>query len=358
MNGRLYDAKLDRFLAPDNFVQSVFDTQSYNRYGYVLNNPLLYSDPSGEVIVAMIIGAFINIAIQGLSSNINSIGDFLLAGAIGALSGLAGAGLANLAVGANFFSTAAINTVGFGMGATVGAATGLGAGFVGGAGNAWMNGASFGEGLAAGIKAGVMGAFTGAAVGGVIGGIRARKQGLDFWKGPKRIVNAKKFNSFMQNLVDDGGAEIASLDSDGIGMFQDGESLVDFKANLSGDDWYSQSLKAYKKAFWHARHNNPLRMDEIIDFDTIGGNGWKRELYNSIYKEFEGFGAGKIGVSFSIEPDELAHGIRYVESYQHFSNHSAFLLGTKASPVGSMVFPTAYDTSAHALFYNYIKLLP
>ncbi len=33
---------------PDNFIQQPFNTQSYNRYGYVLNNPLLYIDPSGE----------------------------------------------------------------------------------------------------------------------------------------------------------------------------------------------------------------------------------------------------------------------------------------------------------------------
>ena len=48
MNGRLYDAKLHRFLQPDNFVQDPYNTQNFNRYGYVLNNPLKYTDPSGE----------------------------------------------------------------------------------------------------------------------------------------------------------------------------------------------------------------------------------------------------------------------------------------------------------------------
>lgn len=48
MNGRLYDAKLHRFLQPDNYVQDPSNTQNYNRYGYVLNNPLKYIDPSGE----------------------------------------------------------------------------------------------------------------------------------------------------------------------------------------------------------------------------------------------------------------------------------------------------------------------
>lgn len=48
MNGRIYDPKLHRFLQPDNNIQDPFNTQNYNRYSYVLNNPLKYNDPSGE----------------------------------------------------------------------------------------------------------------------------------------------------------------------------------------------------------------------------------------------------------------------------------------------------------------------
>jgi RHS repeat-associated protein len=47
MNGRLYDPLLGRMLSPDNTVQSPYSTQSYNKYSYVLNNPLKYNDPSG-----------------------------------------------------------------------------------------------------------------------------------------------------------------------------------------------------------------------------------------------------------------------------------------------------------------------
>jgi hypothetical protein len=34
---------------PDNYVQDPFNSQSFNRYGYVLNNPLRYTDPTGEL---------------------------------------------------------------------------------------------------------------------------------------------------------------------------------------------------------------------------------------------------------------------------------------------------------------------
>jgi RHS repeat-associated protein len=48
MNGRVYDPQLHRFLQPDNNIQDPFNTQNFNRYGYVLNNPLKYTDESGE----------------------------------------------------------------------------------------------------------------------------------------------------------------------------------------------------------------------------------------------------------------------------------------------------------------------
>ncbi len=47
MGGRIYDATLGRFLQADPFVQAPKNSQSYNRYAYVLNNPMSYTDPSG-----------------------------------------------------------------------------------------------------------------------------------------------------------------------------------------------------------------------------------------------------------------------------------------------------------------------
>ncbi|MFZ5429788.1 MAG: RHS repeat domain-containing protein [Bacteroidota bacterium] len=49
MNGRLYDPVLGRFLSPDPYIADPSFTQSYNRYSYVLNNPMKYNDPTGEL---------------------------------------------------------------------------------------------------------------------------------------------------------------------------------------------------------------------------------------------------------------------------------------------------------------------
>lgn len=47
MGGRVYDPDSGRFLSADLFVQAPGNSQSYNRYSYVLNNPLSLVDPSG-----------------------------------------------------------------------------------------------------------------------------------------------------------------------------------------------------------------------------------------------------------------------------------------------------------------------
>ena len=47
MNGRVYDPTIGRFMSADPFIQAPEDTQSYNRYSYVRNNPVNMVDPSG-----------------------------------------------------------------------------------------------------------------------------------------------------------------------------------------------------------------------------------------------------------------------------------------------------------------------
>ena len=47
MNGRVEDAVTGRFLSPDPTVNAPANTQDYNRYSYVNNNPLSFADPTG-----------------------------------------------------------------------------------------------------------------------------------------------------------------------------------------------------------------------------------------------------------------------------------------------------------------------
>jgi hypothetical protein len=123
MNARLYDPALGRFLSPDPYVQAPDFTQNFNRYSYSLNNPLVFTDPSGEFIFTALIpgvGVFLDAmcwgaviggvtgGIRGAMTDGMSFWDGAWKGAIvggvgGLLSPIGGAGMtfgANLALGA------------------------------------------------------------------------------------------------------------------------------------------------------------------------------------------------------------------------------------------------------------------
>jgi RHS repeat-associated protein len=102
MNGRMYDAKVGRFLSPDNYIQDPFNTQSFNRYSYVWNNPLTFTDPSGEFLgLAILVGAIIGAAIGAGTYIVNALitgnwdwGGFAMSILGGAITGAIGGAIA------------------------------------------------------------------------------------------------------------------------------------------------------------------------------------------------------------------------------------------------------------------------
>jgi RHS repeat-associated protein len=48
-NARYYSARLGRFISPDSIVPELEMPQAWNRYSYVYNNPLRYTDPTGHL---------------------------------------------------------------------------------------------------------------------------------------------------------------------------------------------------------------------------------------------------------------------------------------------------------------------
>ncbi|MCT3833551.1 hypothetical protein HZP56_08365 [Elizabethkingia anophelis] len=129
MNGRLYDPLLRRFLNADENIQDPYNTQNYNKYAYVLNNPLMYNDPSGEfwvagfflawiapIIFGAVVGAAIGAVAYALSAAFSgnwSWGGFLKSIAFGALGGAVSAGIGSLfqaatqSIGTSLFQAAA-----------------------------------------------------------------------------------------------------------------------------------------------------------------------------------------------------------------------------------------------------------
>ena len=97
MNGRMYDPVLGRMLSPDNYVQNPNNAQNYNRYTYVLNNPLKYTDPSGEkwwhwLLGEILTGGMVSIAIAtaagtAVTMSIDAANYAVTSGTIGAIHG-------------------------------------------------------------------------------------------------------------------------------------------------------------------------------------------------------------------------------------------------------------------------------
>lgn len=56
MNGRIYDPLLGRFLSADPNIDGVLSLQGYNRYSYVHNNPLTFTDPTGFTTTELLEG--------------------------------------------------------------------------------------------------------------------------------------------------------------------------------------------------------------------------------------------------------------------------------------------------------------
>jgi RHS repeat-associated protein len=70
MNSRMYDPLVGRMLSADNYVNGQSATQAFNRYSYAGNNPLSYTDPTGDIVWApVIIGAAIGAYYGGMMAN-------------------------------------------------------------------------------------------------------------------------------------------------------------------------------------------------------------------------------------------------------------------------------------------------
>jgi len=190
MNGRIYDPALRRFMSPDNYVQDPHNTQNYNRYGYVWNNPLVFEDPSGELgfVGAVLVAAAISAVTNSISNMISGVPFWYGMGKSTTMGAIAGAISFQIGTLATSY-TSSLNQALFqaGMHATTG-------GFIN-----VMNDASFMSGFASGLVSSLVssgvsslqleGSTLSAVMltsGGLSGGISSAIAGGDFWDGVRQ----------------------------------------------------------------------------------------------------------------------------------------------------------------------------
>ena len=172
MNGRIYDSALGRFMQADPIIQAPNNSQSYNRYSYVMNNPLTLTDPSGYSWLSKKwkqIKPYIGVIVAVVATVLcNACSGPIWGAAIGAFAG----GVSAVVNGGNVFQ-------GMLLGAFTGAAASFGAGYSAVAGGiaSRIQGGNFGHGFwAAGLGAAIGGGqgkgmikvLTAAAVGGTV----------------------------------------------------------------------------------------------------------------------------------------------------------------------------------------------
>ncbi|MBI3621122.1 MAG: RHS repeat-associated core domain-containing protein [Nitrospirae bacterium] len=224
---RYYSPGMHRFISPDSIVPSYADPQSLNRYSYVRNNPVLYTDPSGHIfgiddaiiiatVVAMAKAAVVSAAI---SATVNVAVAAATGGDIGkaAVSGaISGAILGPTGVGAGMVTNAALKMVIYAAGgAAAGAASSAATG-----GNVGMSAAI---GAVSGLTFGVVGWATPASTpdwakaliqvgtSAVVGGASAEVMGGSFGQGALQGALAAGIWLVAQPAVDFVAAQLAKL---------------------------------------------------------------------------------------------------------------------------------------------------
>ncbi|WP_042146370.1 MULTISPECIES: RHS repeat-associated core domain-containing protein [unclassified Pseudoalteromonas] len=169
MNGRIYDPTLGRFLQADPFIQAPKNSQSYNRYSYVLNNPMSYTDPSGYFFSGLkkAVKKYWRVAVAAIATYVTA----------GAASGWAAGWLAGKALAGSQIAIGAI------AGAIAGAAGGVVAtGSLKGALKGAISGAVFG-GLGGSFKAYGVGDMAQVGAHALAGGVMSDLQGGNFGHG-------------------------------------------------------------------------------------------------------------------------------------------------------------------------------
>jgi RHS repeat-associated protein len=271
MNGRLYDPAIHRFLQPDNYVQDPYNTQNYNRYGYCYNNPLKYTDPSGEELVSAIAwGAGIALASYFLTSIMTdqplTLMGALKSIAIGAISGAVTFGIGELFNGVGTFALKAtyqalahgtfqglvsgVQGGGFWTGFAAGAISSMASSLYQGVGhdNAGWHGIG---GCGATGETGMI------IFGTVMGGASATLTGGNFWQGAATGLMVSALNHAQKHggdLDDDvkintekKTVEVTRTNDSGDRIFVDGVEVMGtpkgFMNDILIDDGYSFSMK-------------------------------------------------------------------------------------------------------------------
>lgn len=273
MNARLYDPKLHRFLQPDNYIQEPFNTQNYNRYGYCWNNPLKYTDPSGEWF--FLVGIAASIIMNGVN-NLQQ-GKLFFSGADKAFTLGLFSSFASMAVGGfaatlldKGYSSFAVGAVQAGLHAATG-------GIV-----SHVSGGNFSSGFFSGAAASLIAGTAGKietgntlwngvvqiGAGGVAGGISSVIAGGDFANGFSQGIITAGLNHFAHRII-----QSKYIDKRLEFLKKDPYSRADIAESEIGGfakDMFPDMMEQAKEAPFRLKDNIKGRYGQTIPYRTDG----------------------------------------------------------------------------------------
>ena len=262
MNGRIYDPKLGRFLQADPLIQDLGNAQSLNRYTYVFNNPLAYTDPSGYGVFSKYIRPILGIGIAWAT------------GGWAASLFQAGNTAAALAVSVGGGALAGAIATGSGKGALIGAFTGA---------------AAFGVGssIAGGNTSGINNAMARAGAQALAGGLQGQVNNGNFGAG--FVAGFSVEYDFETAIAFNGGAATS------VGRGNRARDLTEVKAsNMTADEFEAVFGSSED---WLAYESVGTMQQEKMQRDYQAGRIGIEQL-NSFYEaQAEGalFGLGGFG---------------------------------------------------------------
>ena len=286
LRARQYDPETGRFLSPDPVLGSPTNPATLNRYVYVSNNPLRYTDPTGEwlnIVIGAIIGAAVGYVGCGLATGGWTSGNCLVAAGAGALIGavagatfgaslaIAGsAGLGTAAAGGGFTfaglsGLAAFTFAGAGSGAVAGGAGYmLSGGIAVASGKEWQfNGGDF-------VHSVGMGAIEGA-IGGAAGyGLGVAGSRLGSWFKSWRAGGA----DLDPPTVGPGALEGKPTVTRDFGRGPEDVSSI---VGKNAKEYYVQSHESAATPHWHIRDTGGRYVRNPLDTSSMnpaGGKHW------------------------------------------------------------------------------------
>ncbi len=345
MNARLYDPALCRFLSPDPVLQDPLSTQNFNRYSYCLNNPLKYTDESGEfcstLIIGAVLGGVINWAANGCEFTINGFYYFIAGAAIGALFS-----------GTSFLTTPAIATCGLLegalAGASIGAATGTASGLLTNGFNNLISGREFLRGAEdASLSGMISGSLSGSLSGSYIGGKHALQSGRNVWwgndikngRGQWSLFNVEKPQVFTSPVTANYG-------------LQKGECVLRCLEEFS----YSYNDDAHDFNYWLQKNENklgvaPSKVADLINASDVYGSESLMLNSKSIINAF----SNNQRILFGFSSKTGSHAVM-ISKIKLWSNGIAKIFFQETSPIRIVDYSTTLNPDGFIVNYPSAKI--